>query len=222
MFVPQKQKSCSMKNVLFIFIVGLSLVSCAQQSNNNAVSKTIDHNLDKFQVAYFASGCFWCVEAVYESVNGVYEVVSGYSGGVKKNPTYEEVCTGNLKHAEAVKVYYDSSIVDFETLVDVFFNSHDPSQKDAQGPDHGPQYRSIAFYSTADEKVIIERKIGVLRKARIWSQITTEVTPFEIFYPAEDYHQNYERLHPDQHYVRRVSIPRLNQFKKKMPEVLKH
>ena len=99
MFVPQKQKSCSMKNVLFIFIVGLSLVSCAQQSNNNAVSKTIDHNLDKFQVAYFASGCFWCVEAVYESVNGVYEVVSGYSGGVKKNPTYEEVCTGKLKHA---------------------------------------------------------------------------------------------------------------------------
>ena len=218
-----------MKTILTLLIsLNLSLVSCQTKKPNakqdaiinaKAIEVPLQNDLAK---AYFASGCFWCVEAVYESVNGVYEVVSGYSGGVKKNPTYEEVCTGKLRHAEAVKVYYDSSIVDFETLVDVFFNSHDPSQKNAQGPDHGPQYRSIAFYSTADEKVIIERKIGVLRKARTWSQITTEVTPFEIFYPAEDYHQNYERLHPDQPYVRRVSIPRLNQFKKKMPEVLKH
>ncbi|MDC3252656.1 peptide-methionine (S)-S-oxide reductase MsrA [Crocinitomicaceae bacterium] len=210
-----------MKKVLFILVIGLSLGSCAQQSKNNHSSKTTSHDLDGLQVAYFASGCFWCVEAVYESVVGVHEAVSGYSGGIKKNPTYEEVCTGTLKHAEAVKVYYDSSVVDFKTLVDVFFNSHNPSQKNAQGPDHGPQYRSIVFYSTAAEKAIITRKIKALQQARTWSQITTEVIPFDVFYPAEDYHQNYERLHPNHPYVRRVSIPRLNQFKEKMPEVLK-
>ena len=218
-----------MKNTLILLpLLFCASISCQNTNTQNAKQQAVI-NATPIEVsqengiakAYFASGCFWCVEAVYESVVGVHEAVSGYSGGIKKNPTYEEVCTGTLKHAEAVKVYYDSSVVDFKTLVDVFFNSHNPSQKNAQGPDHGPQYRSIVFYSTAAEKAIITRKIKALQQARTWSQITTEVIPFDVFYPAEDYHQNYERLHPNHPYVRRVSIPRLNQFKEKMPEVLK-
>lgn len=212
-----------MKKLLFTLVIGVSLASCAQQTEDSTavVNDSVPVDLDTLQVAYFASGCFWCVEAVYESVEGVHEAVSGYSGGVVENPTYKEVCSGNLRHAEAVKVYYDSSVVSYITLVDVFFNSHNPSQKDAQGPDHGPQYRSIAFYQNANEKSIIKQKITKLRKAGTWSRITTEVTEFEKFYDAEDYHQNYERLHPSQPYIRSVSIPRLNKFKKKMPEVLK-
>lgn len=213
-----------MKKLIFLFVVGISLASCAQSAPDSEGSITKDtnpKNLDSLQVAYFASGCFWCVEAVYESVEGVQEAVSGYSGGVIKNPTYEQICTGRLEHAEAVKVYYDSSIVSYSTLVDVFFNSHDPSTRNAQGPDRGPQYRSIAFYNNDEEKKVIDTKISALKKAKTFSSITTQVKEFDVFYDAEDYHQDYERLHPDQGYIQGVSIPRLNKFKKKMPEVLK-
>ncbi len=209
-----------MKKVLFSLVLGISLVSCAQntsESNNAANNK----NLDSLQTAYFASGCFWCVEAVFESVDGVEEAVSGYAGGTETNPTYELVCSGRTRHAETVKVYYDSSKVSYETLVEVFFNSHDPSTKNAQGPDHGQQYRSIAFYQNDTEKAILNAKIKAYLDNGTFSKITTEVTPFEKFYEAEAYHQNYEKLHPNQPYVRSVSIPRLNKFKAKMPEVLK-
>lgn len=213
-----------MKKIIFLFVIGISLASCAQNIPEQQGSLEQDHiskNLDSLQVAYFASGCFWCVEAVYESVEGVQEAVSGYSGGIIKNPTYKQICTGRLEHAEAVKVYYDSSIVSYSILVDVFFNSHDPSTRNAQGPDRGPQYRSIAFYTNDAEKTIIDAKISALKKAKTYSSITTQVKKFDVFYDAEDYHQDYERLHPDQGYIQSVSVPRLNKFKKKMPEVLK-
>jgi len=213
-----------MKKLIFLFVVGISLASCAQSAPDSEGSIAKDANpksLDSLQVAYFASGCFWCVEAVYESVEGVQEAVSGYSGGVIKNPTYKQICTGRLEHAEAVKVYYDSSIVSYSTLVDVFFNSHDPSTRNAQGPDSGPQYRSIAFYADDAEKTIIDAKISALKKAKTHSSITTQVKKFDVFYDAEEYHQDYERLHPNQGYIQGVSVPRLNKFKKKMPEVLK-
>lgn len=200
------------------------MVSCAQNTpveEDTLSQESSPQNLDSLQVAYFASGCFWCVEAVYESVEGVEEAVSGYSGGVIENPTYKQISSGELKHAEAVKVYYDSSIVSYETLVDIFFNSHDPSTRNAQGPDYGPQYRSIAFYQNDSEKNTIDVKIKALRKAQTFSSITTQVTKFNRFYEAEDYHQNYERLHPTQRYILNVSIPRLNKFRKAMPEVLK-
>jgi peptide-methionine (S)-S-oxide reductase len=179
----------------------------------------MNQDLDSLQTAYFASGCFWCVEAVFESVKGVQEAESGYSGGASKNPTYEEICTGRSGHAESVKVYYDSSIVSYETLVDVFFNSHDPSTLNRQGPDSGTQYRSAIFYETDEERKIAKAAIKKLRSNG--TRVTTEVTPLDVFWIAEDYHQDYERNHPNQSYVRAVSIPRLNAFKAKMPEVLK-
>lgn len=208
----------------------LLLSACSATSGNKttAASPTASPvssttvNTDGLSKAYFASGCFWCVEAIYESVRGVGEVVSGYSGGEIKNPTYEQVSSGRTRHAEAVEVYYDPEIVSYATLVDVFFGSHDPTTPNQQGPDRGPQYRSVVFYQSAEEKAIVENKIKELEAANTFrSKIVTEVVPFEIFYDAEDYHQNFERNNPNQGYVRAVSIPRLKRFQAKFPELLK-
>ena len=170
--------------------------------------------------AYFASGCFWCVEAVYESVKGVHEAISGYAGGHTKNPTYEASNTGRTGHAEAVEVIYDPNIVSFETLVDVYFASQDPTQVNGQGPDNGSQYRSIIFYQNQEEKISILKKKAALEK-KLGEPVAAEIYPFQKFWKAEDYHQNYEKMHPENPYVQNVSIPRLNKFKRKMPEVLK-
>ncbi|MCH2223934.1 MAG: peptide-methionine (S)-S-oxide reductase MsrA [Crocinitomicaceae bacterium] len=216
-----------MKRFFTLSILSLALFACGQQTTHDTTPTNTSTNiatslpLDSLETAYFASGCFWCVEAIFESVEGVQEAISGYSGGSIPNPSYELICTGKTKHAEAVQVYYNPKIVSFETLVDVFFNSHDPSTLHQQGPDTGPQYRSIAFYQNQEEKNTINKKITSLKKKKTFSKITTEVTAFDIFYSAEDYHQNYERNHPNQGYVKSVSIPRLNAFKKKMPEILK-
>ncbi|REG90055.1 peptide-methionine (S)-S-oxide reductase MsrA [Winogradskyella sediminis] len=170
--------------------------------------------------AYFASGCFWCVEAVYESVKGVEEVISGYSGGFTEKPTYEASNTGKTGHAEAVEVIYNPKIISFSELVDVYFGSQNPTQVNGQGPDHGSQYRSIIFYQNDEQKKIIEDKKAALAQA-LNATIAAEVYPFQKFWIAEDYHQNYERLHPNQSYIRNVSIPRLNKFKAKFPGLLK-
>ena len=170
--------------------------------------------------AYFASGCFWCVEAIYESVKGVEEVINGYSGGFTENPTYEKSNTGRTGHAEAVEVIYDPEVVSFATLVDVYFGSQNPTQVNGQGPDNGSQYRSIIFYQDDAQKKIIEDKKAALAK-ELDATIAAEVYPFQKFWVGEDYHQNYERLHPNQSYVRNVSVPRLNRFKAKFPELLK-
>ncbi len=171
--------------------------------------------------AYFASGCFWCVEAVYESVKGVDESISGYAGGHSKNPTYEESNTGKTGHAEAVEVIYDPKIVSFATLVDVFFGSQNLTQVNGQGPDNGSQYRSIIFYQNAEQKKIIEEKIAALNKELAPEEVAAEVYPFEKFWVGEDYHQNYENLNPENGYIQRVSIPRLKKFQAKFPDILK-
>ncbi|MRX64424.1 peptide-methionine (S)-S-oxide reductase MsrA [Maribacter luteus] len=190
--------------------------------NAQTISKPTPDNLQKYEVAYFASGCFWCVEAIYEDVIGVKEVISGYSGGSEKNPTYEQVGRGLTTHAEAVKVYYDPKVVDFKTLVVVFFGSHDPTTLNRQGPDHGAQYRSIAFYSNEEEKKIIENYIEQLKKDKVYnSPIVTQVEKFRKFYDAEDYHQDYEKLNPNNPYIINISIPRYKRFKAKYPELMK-
>ena len=170
--------------------------------------------------AYFASGCFWCVEAVYESVNGVIEVINGYAGGHTENPTYQLSNTGRTGHAEAVEVYYSPSIVSFSTLLDVYFGSQNITQVNGQGPDRGSQYRSIVFYQNEDQKVEIINKIKKLEK-KLQVKVAAEVYPFLKFWQGEDYHQNYERLHPNNPYVKNVSVPRLLKFKQKFPQLLK-
>lgn len=171
--------------------------------------------------AYFASGCFWCVEAIYESVKGVEESISGYSGGRTKNPTYESSNTGRTGHAEAVEIIYDPTVVSFATLVDVYFGSQNVTQENGQGPDNGSQYRSIIFYENEAQKKIIDQKVAALNKQLRRGKVAAEIKPFEKFWVGEDYHQNYERLHPDEPYVRGVSVPRLQRFQKKFPHLLK-
>lgn len=196
-------------------------------SERNPTSEKIEklspQDLSKYETAYFASGCFWCVEAIFESVRGVKEVISGYAGGTEENPTYEMVGSGQSSHAEAVEVYYDPSEISFLELVQVFFGSHDPTTLNRQGPDRGTQYRSIAFYKNEQEKKIIDSYIQALKDQDVYggAPITTEVTAFTEFYDAEDYHQDYERKHPNNSYIRNVSIPRLNRFKANFGDYLK-
>lgn len=215
-----------MKKLLSIFAITL-FFSCHNQAQTNSKQKAVI-NAEPVAVplndgkakAYFASGCFWCVEAIYESIKGVDEVISGYSGGHTKNPTYESSNTGRTGHAEAVEVIYDPEVVSFKSLVDVYFGSQNPTQVNGQGPDNGSQYRSIIFYQNDEQKKIIEDKKAALAK-ELDATIAAEVYPFQKFWVAEDYHQNYERLHPNQGYIRNVSVPRLNRFKAKFPELLK-
>jgi len=176
---------------------------------------------DGMERAYFASGCFWCVEAIYESVEGVQESISGYSGGHTKNPTYESSNTGTTGHAEAVEIIYDPNVVSFKTLVDVYFGSQNVTQVNGQGPDRGSQYRSIIFYQNDEQKQIIENKIDNLEKELGEGKVAAQVLPFEKFWKAEDYHQDYEANNPSNPYIQNVSIPRLKRFQKKYPELLK-
>ena len=173
----------------------------------------------KLVSAYFASGCFWCVEAIYEHTKGVKEVVSGYAGGHTKNPTYESSNTGKTRHAEAVEVIYDSSIVSFKELVDIYYGTQNIEQVNGQGNDIGSQYRSIIFYSDAEEYGVINAKITELKA--IGLKPAAEIKEHDTFWVAEDYHQDYEKLHPNQPYIRSVSVPRLNRFKTDFPELVK-
>ncbi|MVO08287.1 peptide-methionine (S)-S-oxide reductase MsrA [Flavobacterium sp. TP390] len=226
-----------MKNIKTISLILISLITLNCESKNSekksedtqelqnvSESKITkeNQNLDQYATAYFASGCFWCVEAIFESVKGVHEVVSGYSGGNQPNPNYEKVSSGSTDYAEAVKIYYDPKIISFNDLVIIFFGSHDPTTLNKQGPDAGTQYRSIAFYKNDSEKEIIQNYINLLKKEKRFDKpITTEVKKFTKFYPAEDYHQNYESLHPNNSYIKNVSVPRINRFKNKFPNYLK-
>lgn len=214
-----------MKKVPFIFLtLLLALQSCAQDGpveTKTTTKKPSEKELKNYQVAYFGSGCFWCVEAIYESVTGVVEVESGYAGGHVKNPTYEQVCSGNTGHAETVKVYYDSSQISYKDLLLVFYNSHDPTTLNKQGPDSGSQYRSAIFYQNEQERKTAQATIDALLADKTFPRITTELAPFTAFYKAEAYHQDFECKNPNNGYVKAVSIPRLEQFQMKMPEVIK-
>lgn len=217
--------------ILFFSLFLISANSCQSKEKKQEVASgkaeksyeaTTPQDLSEYETAYFASGCFWCVEAIFESVKGVAEVVSGYAGGPEENPTYEEVSYGRTGHAEAVEVYYDPEVISYLELVQVFFGSHDPTTLNRQGPDRGRQYRSIAFYKNEEELKTIRAYMDALEESKVYgAPIVTEITPFTRFYKAEEYHQDYERKHPDNPYIQNVSIPRLNRFKQNFAEYLK-
>lgn len=217
-----------MKNItIAMAIVFFSLSAACKPSNdkNREAEAVAQKEIQPVQTkpenglerAYFASGCFWCMEAVYESVNGVKEAISGYSGGTKQNPTYEN----HGDHAESVEVIYDPSIVSFDQLVDVYFGSQNVTQVNGQGPDLGSSYRSIIFYQNEMQKKIIEEKIATLNEKLGKEKVAAQVLPFQKFWDAEDYHQNYERQHPENPYIQNVSIPRIKKFQQNFPELLK-
>ncbi|MGH7318116.1 MAG: peptide-methionine (S)-S-oxide reductase MsrA [Candidatus Rokuibacteriota bacterium] len=174
------------------------------------------------EVATLAGGCFWCLEAVFDQLRGVTDVVSGYSGGARPNPTYEQVCSGATGHAEVVQVTFDPTAVSFREILEVFFTIHDPTQLNRQGADVGTQYRSAIFYHTPEQKATAEQVIEEFTAAKIWdAPIVTEVAPLTAFYPAEAYHQEYFERNPYQPYCQVVVAPKVAKFRKKFLEKLK-
>jgi peptide-methionine (S)-S-oxide reductase len=167
------------------------------------------------KTATLAGGCFWCLEAVYDQLRGVEDVVSGYSGGRVRNPSYREVCAGTTGHAEVVQLTFDPTVISFREILEVFFTIHDPTTLNRQGADVGTQYRSAIFYHGPEQKVIAEQVISDIDAAKLWpAPIVTQVTPFEAFYPAEDYHQEYFARNPTQGYCTVVIAPKVAKFRK--------
>lgn len=183
---------------------------------------TQENKLQSYSQAIFAGGCFWCTEASFERIEGVVDVISGYSGGEKDYPGYYEVGNGTTGHAEAIYIYYDNSKIDYETLLHVFFVAHDPTTLNRQGPDVGEEYRSAIYYRTDAELATIKKVIAEVNAKGLYKNpVVTEVAPFEEFWVAEDYHQNYYELHPENSYVANVSRPKVEKVKKTFPDLLK-
>ena len=169
----------------------------------------------QLEVATLAGGCFWCIEGVFQEVNGADNVVSGYTGGRTVNPTYDEVCTGKTGHAEAVQVSFNPSKISYREILEIFFSVHDPTTLNRQGADIGTQYRSTIFYHNDRQKAIAEQVIQELNRTKFWSDpIVTEVAPLRAFYVAEDYHQKYFEKNPEQAYCRIVIAPKMTKFRK--------
>jgi len=214
-----------MKSLFALFFIAsmtTAFVSCGQQSVEKNTNKTSEQDLSKYSKAVFAAGCFWHEEALFESIKGVKEAVSGYAGGTAKNPTYETVEKGNTGNAESVMVYYDPSIVSYETLLKVYFAGQDPTATNGQAPDFGSQYRSIAFYSTNFEKQKIDNYIQQLNASgKYKAPIAVHVMPLTKFSPAESYHQDYIVKNPNSRYVQNVSIPEIKHFQKEYPQLVK-
>jgi len=174
------------------------------------------------EVATLAGGCFWCIEAVFREVDGVENVVSGYTGGATVNPTYEQVCSGKTGHAEAVQVSFDPLRISYREILDIFFSIHDPTTLNRQDADVGTQYRSAIFYHSKQQKAIAEELIAGLNKAHLWKKpIVTQIVPLHTFYPAEDYHQGYFSQHPEQGYCQTVISPKVNKFRQQWLKHLK-
>jgi len=207
---------------LFLFTFSILAACTTAQYEKDESFADLPKNEENLSIATFAGGCFWCTEAVFERVKGVKSVISGYSGGERANPTYREVSAGRTSHAEAVQIYYDASVVSFQKLLDIFFlGAHDPTQVNRQGPDRGPQYRSVAFYRTEIEEKAIRAKIAEIEKSMFDEPIATQVKKFDVFYPAEKYHQDYYPTHQSNPYIQNVSRPKVEKFEKKFKDILK-
>jgi peptide-methionine (S)-S-oxide reductase len=214
----------------FLFLCCMVVISCAQSDKKQkkkmdketvALDET-NVNMAGMEIATFGTGCFWCTEAVLESLDGVKKLVSGYSGGHDPNPTYKAVCTGETGHAECVEVTYDPKVITYTDLLEAFFRSHDPTSLNRQGNDVGTQYRSVIFYHNEDQKKQAEQAKLELDKSEAYAKpIVTEISPAVKFFPAEDYHQNYFANNPDQGYCAFVIAPKLDKFKKVFKEKLR-
>jgi peptide-methionine (S)-S-oxide reductase len=203
----------------FLFIFG------CQNSNSQKItmvnSEISSSTAKANDTITLGAGCFWCVEAAFMQLKGVVSAKSGYSGGTIKNPSYKEVCNGTTGHAEVVQIVFDSTIIDVPTILEAFFTVHDPTQMNRQGNDIGTQYRSAIFYHNDAQKSIAEKAVRAAQESGEWpAPIVTEITQFSVFYPAEDYHDNYYNLNKDQPYCSMVITPKMNKFKKKFHQLI--
>lgn len=193
-----------------------------EQSANNSQSESSTTTSATLDTADFGAGCFWCVEAVFQRLEGVEKVISGYEGGTVANPTYKQVCTGTTGHAEICRVLYNPTVIKYEELLQVFWQTHDPTTLNRQGNDAGTQYRSVIFYHSQEQKQLAEKYKEELQSAKIWSNpIVTEITKASTFYPAEDYHQNYFNENGSQPYCTFVVRPKVEKFEKVFKDKLK-
>ncbi|MEO8887505.1 MAG: peptide-methionine (S)-S-oxide reductase MsrA [Mucilaginibacter sp.] len=212
-----------MKNSILYIALSLLFFSCANgQSKQDLAFAKLPAVKPGQAVATFGSGCFWASTEAMSELKGVDKAISGYAGGNTNHPTYEEVCSETTHHAEVVQVYYDPSVISYEKLVEAFFNAHNPTELNYQGPDEGESYRSIAFYRTPEEKAILQAMIKKIDASKKYDgKIVTQVVPFTVFYPAENYHQGYFKLHTDRGYIQSVSLPKVLNMRKAMYAWLK-
>ena len=205
-------------------LASLSIISCTQlESSPHRIANLKSMTNQKIDTATFGAGCFWCVEAVFQQLDGVLKVSSGYSGGYVVNPTYEQVCGKKTGHAEVCRIVYDPAKITFDQLLEVFWKTHDPTTPDQQGNDRGPQYRSVIFYHNDEQKRLSEKYKAELNKSGAWSEpVITSIEPLKNYYEAEDYHQNYFNTNPDQLYCRYVIQPKLEKFEKVFKDKLKN
>jgi peptide-methionine (S)-S-oxide reductase len=209
-----------MKKLFYLILLYLiSIMGYGDEKISGETNMVDNENLKK---ATFGSGCFWCTEAVFEMVKGVHSVVSGYSGGNVENPTYEQVCSGSTGHAEVIQITYDSDIITYDELLQIFWKTHDPTTLNRQGNDVGTQYRSVIFYHDDEQKQLAEKYKEELDASGAWKNpIITEIVPLSVFYKAEDYHQNYYESNPNQGYCAFIIAPKLEKFEKVFKEKLK-
>ncbi len=222
--LPFKKIMFMYKILIFGSILLMGIESCAQKSKDATPQKTTHHMSDSSTnaIATFGTGCFWCTEAIFQQLEGVIKVTSGYSGGHAKNPTYKEVCTGTTGHAECLNIEYDSTKISFSDLLEVFWNTHNPTTLNRQGNDVGTQYRSVVFYHDDHQKELTQNYIDQLNHNHTWPDpIVTTLEPFTVFYPAEDYHQNYYNQNGDQPYCQYVVRPKVEKFKEHFKDKLK-
>ena len=207
---------------LILSIVSGSTIfsSCAQNPGDNELGKVKSEKLTKEKInhmdtAIFGAGCFWCVEAQFQLLDGVQSVKSGFSGGTVKNPSYKEVCLGTTGHAEVCEIVYDPAKISYDELLAVFWKTHDPTQLNRQGNDMGTQYRSVIFYMNENQKTLAEKYKKELNASGAWDNpVVTEISPFTVFYNAEDYHQNYFNQNGSESYCQFVIQPKVEKFKK--------
>ena len=214
-----------MKNLYpFLIVAALLLSACnSKAQNNQAMQNQEHHSTDgNIQKATLGAGCFWCVEAIFEEVKGVKSVVAGYAGGDEQDPTYREVSSGTTGHAEVTRIVYDPSVVSFDQLLEVFWHTHNPTTKNRQGADVGPQYRSVIFYHNDEQKRIAEKSLKKTDNTDLWEDpIVTEVKPIKNYSKAENYHQNYYANNPNAGYCNVVIAPKLKKFRKEFSDMIK-
>lgn len=210
--------------MFLIVCILMSLYGCKDKPVVKNIHNMVDMSIvdtSSLSKATLGGGCFWCLEAIFQELKGVHSVVSGYSGGKELNPSYKEVCSGKTGHAEVVQITFDPAVISFETLLEVFFTIHDPTTLNRQGNDIGPQYRSIILYHDEGQKAEAARVIAQIAP-KYWDEpIVTELVPFDIFYRAEDYHQNYFNNNPNQSYCAYVINPKVQKFRNKYQNLLK-
>lgn len=207
--------------ILLIALISFGCNESKSEIKQKNIKKMSEQNKN-LETATFGSGCFWCTEAIFERVKGVSSVVSGYSGGSVANPTYKEVCDGTTGHAECTQITFDPAVISYDELLEIFWKMHDPTTLNRQGNDVGTQYRSVIFYHNDDQKQKAEYYKKKLNDEKIWDKpIVTEITKFEKFYPAEDYHQEYYENNPNQGYCAYVITPKVEKFEKIFKDKLK-